>query len=75
MEPDIKAFLILVMQSIAITLMWMLLNMTAGIYFNLAFPDDKPTIWNVLFYIFFLGTLTWLLFYLRRRWKGFREPD
>ena len=75
MEPDIKAFLILVMQSIAITLLWMLVNMTAGIYYNLAFPEDHLTVWNILFYLFFCVSLTGLLLHLRSRWKDFREPD
>jgi hypothetical protein len=73
MEPDIKAFLIMVLQSVATTLLWMLINMTLGIYFNLAFPEGKITVWNILFYVFFLSTLVLLLRYLRNRWKGFQE--
>lgn len=75
MEPDIRAFLVMVLQSVATTLLWMLINMTLGIYFNLAFPEEKLTVWNILFYVFFLGTLAWLLRYLKHRWKGYREPE
>ncbi len=75
MEPDIKAFLVLVMQSVATTLLWMLINMTLGIYFNLGFPEGKLTVWNILYYLFFAVTFWALLRYLRRRWKGYHEPE
>ena len=65
----------MVLQSVATTLLWMLINMTLGIYFNLAFPEGKLTVWNISFYIFFLVTLAGLLRYLRRRWKDYREPE
>lgn len=73
MEPDIKAFLILVMQSVSIVLLWMLINMTAGIYFNLAFFEGKITVWNIAYYIFLISTFCWLIFHLKKKWKGFKE--
>lgn len=73
MEPEVKAFLLLIIQSLSMAMLWMLVNMTIGIYFNLAFVDDHLTIWNILYYIFFLGTLAFLIIYLRRKWKGFKE--
>jgi len=61
------------MQSVSMVLLWMMVNMTAGIYFDLAFFDGAPSIWNILYYIFFLTTLALLLVYLKRKWKGFKE--
>lgn len=55
------------------TLLWMLVNMTAGIYFNLAFFEDRIAIWNIIYYVFFLGTFVLLIIYLRKKWKGFKE--
>ena len=75
MEPEIRAFLVMVMQSVSLTLLWMLVNMTLGIYYNLAFPEGPLSIWNVLFYVFFLVTMVLLLVYLRKRWKGFKEAE
>ena len=73
MEPEVKAFLVLIMQSVSVTLLWMLVNMTIGIYFALAFFEGQPSIWNIIYYIFFLGTLLLLVMYLRKRWKNFKE--
>ena len=73
MEPEVKAFLLLIIQSLSMGLLWMLVNMTAGIYFNLAFFDDHISIWNILYYIFFLGTLVLFIMYLRKKWKGVKE--
>jgi uncharacterized membrane protein YcaP (DUF421 family) len=73
MEPEVKAFLLLIVQSLSMTMLWMMVNMTAGIYFNLAFVDNRITIWNIIYYIFFLTTFVLLVNYLRKKWKGFKE--
>lgn len=73
MEPEVKAFLLLIVQSLSMAMLWMMVNMTAGIYFNLAFVDDRVTIWNIIYYIFFLITFVLLINYLRKKWKGFKE--
>lgn len=75
MEPDVRAFLVLVMQSVSVVLLWMLINMTLGIYFDLGFFEGQLTVWNILYYVFFIGTLAMLIIYLRKRWKGFKELD
>ncbi len=73
MEPEVKAFLALIINSLAMALIWMMVNMTAGIYFNLAFFEDKISIWNIVYDIFFLATFVLLIMYLRKKWKGFKE--
>jgi len=54
-------------------LVWMLINMTAGVYFDLAFFEGRITIWNIVYYLFLLGTFYWLIVYLKKKWKGFKE--
>ena len=73
MEPEVKAFLLLIVQSLSMAMLWMMVNMTAGIYFDLAFFDTQVTIWNIIYYIFFLTTFVLLINYLRKKWKGFKE--
>lgn len=73
MEPEVKAFLLLIIQSLSMVLLWMMVNMTAGIYFNLAFFDDRLSFWNILYYVFFLASFIMLILYLRKKWKGFKE--
>ena len=73
MEPDVRAFLMCIVQTISMGMMWLLLNMTFGIYFNFAFFENAPSAGNIIYYIFLVGSFTFLVFYLRRKWKGFKE--
>lgn len=75
MEPDVKAFLLRIVQSISMALLWMLVNMTAGIYFNLAFFEGPIHVWNILYYIFLITTFVFLIIYLKKKWKGFEESN
>jgi hypothetical protein len=70
MEPEMIAFLIRVMQTISIGLLWLLVNMTFGIYFGLGFFDDKPSLVNYIYYAGFFISLYFLLLYFRKKWKG-----
>jgi hypothetical protein len=70
MEPEMIAFLIRIVQTISVGLLWMLVNMTLGIYYGFAFFINKPTIGNYLFYIFFLASLAALIYYFIKKWKG-----
>jgi ABC-type uncharacterized transport system permease subunit len=68
-EPEIRAFLIRIVQTISMGILWLLLNMTFGIYFSLAFFEGHPTIGNYIYYVFFLISLAALIFYFIKKWK------
>jgi len=70
MEPEVREFLLRIVQTLSMGMLWLLINMTTGIYFNLAFFDDKPSFVNYIFYVWFLISLGLLLFYFRKKWKG-----
>lgn len=69
MEDDTRGFLILIVNTIATVLIWMIANVLVGIYFNLAFFEDKPDWKNLVYYFGFLVSLFLLIRYLRRKWK------
>jgi uncharacterized membrane protein YcaP (DUF421 family) len=73
MEPEVKAFLLLIIQTISMSMLWLLINMTLGIYYNFAFFEDHLSLWNVLYYIFLLVTFVLLIMYFRKKWKGWKE--
>ncbi len=50
-------------------MVWMMVNMTLGIYYGLLFAENGLGIWNILYYIFFLGSLFVLIRYYLRTWK------
>jgi hypothetical protein len=68
MEPEVRAFLIRIVQTISIVLLWMLINTVAGIKYNLAFFDDAPAWYNYLYYVCVLLSLGWLIWHLRKKW-------
>ncbi len=73
MEPEVKAFLLMIVNSISMAMLWLLANMTVGIYFNYAFFDESPSLSNIIFYLFLITSFIFLFLYLRKKWKGFKE--
>ncbi|HMJ46293.1 MAG TPA: hypothetical protein VK498_03145 [Ferruginibacter sp.] len=69
MEDDTRKFLILIVNTIAIVLLWMIIQVLAGIYFELGFFQTSPGWKNILYYIFFAGTLFLMIRYLKKKWK------
>ncbi|MBC7535352.1 MAG: hypothetical protein H7258_06635 [Ferruginibacter sp.] len=69
MEDDTRGFLVLIVNTISMVFIWLMLNVVAGIYFNLAFFEDKPRWGNYIYYLAFLTSLFYLIRYLRRKWK------
>ena len=69
MEDDTRAFLVRIMQTISIVLLWMMVNVFIGIYKNYAFYEDRPGWKNYVYYAFLLISLIILIIHLKRKWK------
>lgn len=69
MEDETRDFLVLIVNTIAWVLIWMVFQVFIGIYFGLAFFDGTPSWKNVLYYIFFLGSLFFILKKIKRKWN------
>ncbi len=69
MEDDTRAFLVRIMQTVSIVLLWMMVNVFIGIYKNYAFFEDHPNWTNYVYYTFFLTSLAALIVHLKRKWK------
>ena len=67
-DPDVKKFLLKVLNSIALGLVWMIASATAGIYYKLGYRGHQPFIFTIIFYAFMLITLVLLLRYLYNTW-------
>ena len=70
MEDDTRAFLVLIVNTIAWVLLWMIANVLVGIYWGYGFYEDKVGWKNILYYILALGTLIFMIWYIRRKWKA-----
>ncbi len=70
MEPEVQEFLKRIAQTVSVSLLFFLLHMTVGIYFNWAFFEDGPRIGNIIYYFVFLASLAGLIYFYYRLWKG-----
>ena len=69
MEPDARELLVKVSKSLATGLIWLMVNMTAGIYMGWLFFGDHMTFGNYVFYAFMILSLVALIWYQVRVWK------
>jgi hypothetical protein len=69
MEPEAREFLRRVLFSVLLGLAWLFVNMTLGIYFDLMPVYGRPDLWNIGFYLFFIGSGVLYVWFLRRTWK------
>ena len=69
MEPGVREYLIRILNTLSLGLVWMAIDSTAGIMYNLAFIEDHITLGNVLFYIWFVASLGAYLWWVIRLWS------
>ena len=70
MEDDTRAFLVLIVNTIAWVLLWMIANVLVGIYWGYAFFEYQVGWKNILYYIISLGSLVLLAWHIIRKWRG-----
>ncbi len=68
-EKDTKEFLVRIVNTIAIVLIWMLLNVFFGIYKDYAFFTRHSNWTNYLYYFFSASSLVALIIYLWKKWE------
>jgi len=69
MEPGVKRYLIRILNTLSLGLLWLTINSTAGIMYDLAFIHDHITWKNILFYIWFLLSFAGYIGYVIWLWK------
>ena len=69
MEPEAKKYLFKVLNSLCFGLLWLTLNVLGGLYWGYAIIEDRLSIFNILFFAWFVLSLVALLYYYYRLWK------
>jgi hypothetical protein len=69
MEEETLHFLRKIAESIGALILWMLLQITFGIYKNYGFFEGTPSWQNIVYYVFFIGSGIALYIYLIKKWK------
>lgn len=70
MEPELRAFLLRILYSLTAGIIWMLINMTGGIYLGWLFFEGNMKTGNIVFYCIMVITFTLLIWYLAKLWSG-----
>ncbi len=68
-DPEVKNFFKKILNSVSLGLLWLMAFVTAGLYFKLAFADDNPVLYTIIFYIIAGTTFLCLLYYYYKLWK------
>ena len=69
MENETREFLVKILQTVSIVLLWMMVNVFIGIYKGYAFFEKEAGWANYSYYAFLLISFVFLVFHLRRKWK------
>ncbi len=69
LEPGIRKYLLRIVNTLSLGLLWMAFNSTIGIMYDFAFIHEKVGIGNVLFYCWFVLSLAAYLWYVIRLWR------
>ena len=69
-EEDITGFLILIVQTLSMIILFIMVNLTLGLFFKLAFFDGGIGLKNILYYLFFLGSLIFVSRYIYKKWTA-----
>ena len=69
-DPQVKNLFVKILNSIAITLLWMMTCATAGLYFQLGYINGQSVIYPIIFYTIMAVTLFLLVRYLYKTWKN-----
>jgi hypothetical protein len=69
-EPEVKDFLKRILQTVSMGMLFLIVHMTFGLYLNWGFYEEKISVGNVIYYIFFILSLVGLLLYYNKLWKS-----
>jgi hypothetical protein len=69
-DPEVKKFFVKILNTVSLGLMWMMLMVTIGLYFGLAYHvEGRSFIYTIVFYIFMVASLLFLVRHFYKLWK------
>ena len=69
MEPGVKEYLLRIINTLSVGLIWLAINSSFGIMYDYAFIHDHVTTGNIVFYIWFVISFTIFLWWVIRLWS------
>jgi vacuolar-type H+-ATPase subunit I/STV1 len=71
-DKEVRKYFLKILSSISWGVFLLMMALTLGIYYKLAFIGPNPVWYNILFYVLFLAGVVFYIFYLLRTWKKAR---
>jgi membrane protein DedA with SNARE-associated domain len=69
MDPEVKQYFRKIINSFAVGLLWLMVMVTAGLFFGLGVAHNGLRWYNGVFYVIFLVTFIWVARYFYRAWS------
>jgi hypothetical protein len=69
MDPEVKLYFRKIIKSFSAGLLWMMVIVTAGLFFRLGHIRDGIHWYNILFYVVMLISLIYLIRYFYKIWS------
>lgn len=70
MEPEIKRMLMKIVQVISVLTLWAMITIFFGLYLEWAMIRGSFNAFNAIFYVWFVISLTVLIYFFYRVWKS-----
>jgi len=68
MDPEVTKYFRKILRSLFAFFMWLFINVTAGIRFELAYSKNYSSFVHILFFVWLVISLVFLLWYLYKTW-------
>jgi hypothetical protein len=69
MDPEVTRYFQKIIRSLVSGFLWFMINITAGIYFELAYGKQYPAWVHILFFVWLAASLAFALWYNFRVWR------
>ena len=69
MEDDTRLFLITIMQTVSLLILWLLINIFVGLYLKFGLFDSRPSLKNIIYYAVFIIGCFFLFKHVKKKWS------
>ena len=69
MEDDTQLFLVTIMQTVSLLILWLLINIFVGLYLKFGLFDESPSLKNFLYYAVFITGCFFLFKHIKKKWS------
>ncbi len=69
MEDDTILFLVTIMQTVSLLILWLLINIFVGLYLKFGLFENSPSLTNFIYYFVFIIGCFFLFKHIKKKWS------